>query len=100
MLKYRFEADAVNYFQRKPVSSVGWLFSYIPAEGQAKQPATKWARQWMLGDIVNALLLAGLRLLRLEEHPDRYRDIFPNMPPELQDRLPHTFSLWMEKPAG
>ena len=97
---YCLEADAVSYFQRKPVSSVGWLFSYTPAEGQAKQPATKWARQWMLGDIVNALLLAGLRLLRLEEHPDRYWDIFPNMPPELQDRLPHTFSLWMEKPAG
>ena len=93
LLKYRFEADAVNYFQREPVSSLGWPFSYIPAEGQAKQPATKWARQWMLGDIVNALLLAGLRLLRLEEHPDRYWDILPNMPPELQDRLPHTFSL-------
>ena len=50
-------------------------------------------RQWTLGDIVNALLAAGLRLLRLEEHPDRYWDIFPNMLPELQDRLPHTFSL-------
>ena len=97
---YRFEADAVSYFQREPVSSLGWSFSYIPVESQAKQPATKWERQWTLGDIVNALLAADLRLLRLEEHPDRYWDIFPNMPPELQDRLPHTFSLWMEKPAG
>ena len=52
------------------------------------------------GEIVNALLAAGLRLLRLEEHPHRYWDIFPNMTPELQDRLPHTFSLWVEKPAG
>lgn len=97
---YRFEADTVSYFQREPVSSLGWAVGYIPVEKQAKQPEVKWERQWTLGDIVNALLAAGLRLLRLEEHPDRYWDIFPNMPPELQDRLPHTFSLWMNKPAG
>ena len=29
-----------------------------------------------------------------------YTGVFPNMPPELQDRLPHTFSLWVEKPGG
>ena len=97
---YQLYADDASYFQGAPVSSVGWPASYIPAETQAKQPAIKWERQWMLGEIVNALLAAGLRLLRLEEHPHRYWDIFPNMPPELQDRLPHTFSLWVQKPAG
>ena len=97
---YCFEGDTVSYFQREPVSSVGWAVGYIPAEKQAEQPETKWERQWTIGDIVNALLAAGMRLLRLEEHPDRYWDIFPNMAPELQDRLPHTFSLWMDKPVG
>lgn len=53
--------------------------------------------QWTLGDIVNALVGTGLRLERLEEHPDLYWNQFPHMGAETAARLPHTFSLLMRK---
>ena len=46
---------------------------------------------------MNALVKAGLRLERFEEHPEQYWNQFPNLPQEVIDRLPHTFSLMMRR---
>ena len=74
--------------------------TYIPSNCRpARGYATKYERQHTLATIVNALIGAELRLLRLEEHPDRFWMALPNIPEAEQDRLPHTFSLWVERPA-
>jgi hypothetical protein len=46
---------------------------------------------------MNALVTAGLRLERFEEQPDQYWDQLPNLPKEIANRLPHTFSLLMRR---
>jgi len=54
-------------------------------------------RQWNLGEIVTILAEVGLRLERLEEHPDQYWLLFRGIPKALANRLPHTFGLLMRK---
>jgi SAM-dependent methyltransferase len=56
-------------------------------------------RQWTLGDVMNSLLGVGLRLLRFEEHPEPFWDQFKHIPPDTLRRLPHTYSLLMQKEA-
>lgn len=53
--------------------------------------------QWTLGDIVTQLVNAGLRVERLQEHPDLYWNQFPQIDDATASRLPHTFSLMMRK---
>ncbi len=88
-----------NYFERRPMSSRGWSEQYIGDLGMpAEQHAEKLEMLWNLGDVVNALVDAGLVLRRLEEHPDPFFDAFPHIPPEVLRRLPNTYSLLMRKP--
>lgn len=53
--------------------------------------------QWTLGGIVTTLADTGLKMERLEEHPDLYWNQFPHIDAEIASRLPHTFSLLMRK---
>ncbi|MFM7200749.1 MAG: class I SAM-dependent methyltransferase [Myxococcota bacterium] len=87
-----------SYFGHKVGMSQGWPETYIGNAVPKAQQAMKYERLWTLGEVLNALVDAGLRLERLEEHPDRYWKEFPHMPEEMQDRFPHTFSLLMRKP--
>lgn len=98
-----FRLDPVygDYFMTEPVADQGWPSQYIGDLGKPKeQHATKYERQWRLGDIVNALIAAGLVVERLEEHPDSYWEMFPSIPPDIVRRLPQTFSLLMRKPRA
>jgi SAM-dependent methyltransferase len=54
---------------------------------------TAWEWQWTLGEVVTAVVDAGLRLERLEEHPSHFWDQFSGIPQEEMARLPHTYSL-------
>lgn len=89
-----------NYFSNAVAVNQGWPETYIPVDAvpPQKEQARKHERQWTLGQIMNALVDAGLLLERFEEHPDQYWDQFPHLPKDLADRLPHTFSLLMRKP--
>ena len=96
-----FRLDPVygNYFDERICAGSDWPETYIPAHcAPVGGYATKYERQHTLGSILNALVAAELRLLRLEEHPDRYWKALPNVPDAELDRLPHTFSLLMERP--
>lgn len=53
------------------------------------------ARQWTLGQVMNSLVAAGLRLEHFEEHPDVFWGEFPRLPQDLVHKLPHTYSLLM-----
>ena len=95
---YVLDPDYGDYFTYQPIVHQGWPTTYIGDLGKPNEElAPKYERQWTLGPLMNSLLMAGLRLERFEEHPDTFWEEFPNMPPDLVRRLPHTFSLLMRK---
>jgi SAM-dependent methyltransferase len=87
-----------DYFAETVDVGAGWPETYMGELERPKEELTpKYERQWTLGQIINPLIEAGLRLERLEEHPDPYWEQFPNMPDEVARRVPQTFSLLMRK---
>ena len=87
-----------DYFSERAEPDQGWPETYIGALSRPKEElAVKWERQWPLGTVMNALLAAGLRVERFEEHPDRYWEQFPNIPGGILSKFPHTYSLLMRK---
>jgi ubiquinone/menaquinone biosynthesis C-methylase UbiE len=95
---YQLSSRTGNYFSNAVVMDRGWpLFSDPIQKHMSKDQIHVYERQWTLGEIMNSLVAAGMRLERFEEHPDLFWNQFPNLMPELSDRLPHTFSLLMRK---
>jgi SAM-dependent methyltransferase len=93
---YRLDSQRGDYFS-PGLSDQRWPAPFLARlNSPGAEPPRAWETQWTLGDIINSLVEAGLRLRRFEEHPDLYWDQFPNLAPDLARRLPHTFSLWME----
>ena len=87
-----------NYFSEQAEPNQGWPTEYIgELDRPTEQLAVKYERQWTIGAVTNAIIGAGLRIERLEEHPDQYWQQFPNMPAELAAKLPHTYSLLARK---
>lgn len=77
-----------------------------PTRSTAKNRTVEWS--WGLGDVVNALLGAGLRIDSLKEHPlgfypvtkrfERRSDGHYQLPAPLHGRFPLTFTLRASKP--
>jgi SAM-dependent methyltransferase len=105
-VSWLFDADApelrysgTSYFGTAE-SSKGWPDTYIgelaiPLEEQAR----KYERLWTISEIHNALVRAGLVIEYLGEHTDPYWDIFINLPPEQQGKIPLTFSILARRPV-
>lgn len=96
--EYVLDPDYGDYFKETPLASDDWPTTYIGEGADGK--ATKYERMWRLGQIINAVLGAGLKLERLDEHPDLFWDRFPNMDADLVRKLPQTFSLLASRPQG
>ncbi len=94
----RFHPERNNYFSDKTEGGERWPAPFI-ARQRDLNPADFpiHEHQWTLGQVVNALLAAGLLLRHFDEYPDLYWEQFPNVPTQILRRLPHTFSLLMEK---
>jgi SAM-dependent methyltransferase len=97
--EYRLDPHYGDYFSTAIAEEQGWPAQYIP---QAYLPpkekqARSYERQWTLGQVVTALAEAGLRIARLEEHPDPYWNQFPILAEDLVRRLPQTYSLLASK---
>lgn len=96
----RLDSVYGNYFLEEPVPSRGWPVGYV---GELELPvdalATKYERQWNLGEVVTALIAAGLRLERLEEHAEAFYEEFPHWPAGQRERLPQTYSVLAQKPG-
>lgn len=96
--EYRFDAKRGNYFTEALSQGEIWPAPFIEEKGGLQGANLQLHdRQWTLGAVINSLLDAGLRLLRFEEHPLPFWDQFKNLPEDLLRRLPHTYSLLMEK---
>ena len=89
----RWELPDYAYFAG-PEASRGWAPEYIDhlsiPDGEQ---SLKFARAWTLGEIVTALLGAGLRLERLEEHPVDWWAGHRDVRPEERGRVPLSFSI-------
>jgi len=91
-------APNTSYFSTIAEQYRGWSPQYIGDLGKPRsQHLPKFERQWTLGQIVTALAHHGLRLSRLEEHPEPYWNQFPQLDPDQARRIPQTFSLLMRK---
>jgi len=96
-----FDADAdghwmltdYDYFAGAEASR-GWAPEYIdqlsvPEDAQA----WKFARAWTLGEIITALLRAGLHLEQVAEHPVDWWAGHRDVHPEERGRVPQSFSV-------
>lgn len=87
-----------DYFQSTAQGNQGWGPTYI---GELPLPADqltkKYESQKTFGQIINPLISTGLRLEKIDEHPNEYWDAFPNLPEVIKSKLPNTFSLLMRK---
>ena len=94
----RLDVAYGDYFQTTAQADQGWGPTYV---GELSKPkaelSKKYETQKTFGQIINPLLGAGLRLEKMEEHPDEYWDALPNLPATIKSRLPNTFSLLMRK---
>lgn len=93
---YRLDPVRGDYFS-EALSDQRWPNPLLDGKIGDGDRSRAREHQWTLGDVLNALVAAGLRLEHFDEHPDLYWGQFPNLPDDLARRLPHTFSLLMQK---
>ncbi|MFZ4508225.1 MAG: class I SAM-dependent methyltransferase [Fimbriimonas sp.] len=88
-----------DYFATEIGEEKGWPTTYVgDVLTEAEDLSVKHERQWNLGQVVNALIGAGLQIERLDEYPELYWETFPNWTPELRAKIPQTFSVIARKP--
>lgn len=98
---YELRSDGGDYFFEGSRANRDFPASAVARPvraGDDVPEAVEW--QWTLGQIVTSIARAGLRLERLQEHPDGYWPKYRAMPQEVAARLPHTFSLLARKPES
>ena len=89
----RWFATDYDYFAG-PEASRGWAPQYIDALSMGEdEQRWKFARAWTLGEILTALLGAGLRLERVGEHPVDWWGGHRDVRPEERGRIPLSFSV-------
>ena len=95
---YRFDAQRGGYFNQGIYGGEIWPRPFIE-QREGLQPGEVQAhdRQWTLGQILNSLIRAGLRITFFDEYPLPFWNQFPEMAPEMLGRLPHTFSVMARK---
>ncbi len=80
-------------------ASKGWSPEYIDRLSiDESDQAWKFARSWTLGEIVTALLGAGLRLVRLTEHPTDWWGGHADVSADERGRVPLSFSILARGP--
>ena len=100
-VEWLFDADAdghwvatgYDYFGG-PEASRGWEPAYIDRLSipDAEQ-SWKFARAWTIGEVVTAIVRAGLRLEQLAEHPVDWWAGHGDVRPEERGRIPLSFSV-------
>ncbi len=106
-VEWLFDVDAdghwiatdYDYFSG-PEASKGWAPEYIDRlaiiEGDQ---SWKFARSWTLGEVITALLGAGLRLERVTEHPVDWWGGHADVRAEERGRIPLSFSVVARGPV-
>jgi SAM-dependent methyltransferase len=96
----RWVATDYDYFGGVEASK-GWAPEYIDRLSiDEPDQAWKFARSWTLGEIITALLGAGLRLERVTEHPTDWWGGHADARPEERGRIPLSFSVLARPPIS
>ncbi len=88
--------DDESYFRPAPNAEVGFPYSAAQRSDPTK-PVSLTSRVWTLGQVVSAVVNAGLQVRHLEEFADPFWDQFKHIDPTEFRRLPHTFALLATK---
>jgi hypothetical protein len=89
----RWIATDYDYFAGAEASK-GWAPEYIDHLSLAESDQHwKFARAWTLGEVITALLGAGLRLDAVAEHPIDWWGGHADVRPEDRGRIPLSFSV-------
>lgn len=89
----RWIATDYDYFAG-PEASRGWAPEYIDHLALADEDQSwKFARAWTLGEVITAMLGAGLRLEQVREHPTDWWGGHDDVRPEERERIPLSFSV-------
>lgn len=96
----RWVATEYDYFSG-PEASRGWAPEYIDhlSIDEAHQH-WKFARAWTLGEVITAMLGAGLRLERVTEHPIDWWGGHGDVRAEDRGRIPLSFSVVARAPVS
>jgi SAM-dependent methyltransferase len=103
-LDFVWEEDAEEFVPRPdgsyfvPIPGAERGFPYEAAlRADPAQPVNLTSRVWTIGEVITALVNAGLRINRLEEFPEPFWDQFKRIPPGTFRNLPHTFAVLATK---
>ena len=89
----RWIATDYDYFAG-PEASKGWAPEYIESLSVSdEEQSWKFARAWTLGEVVTALLRAGLAVQEVAEHPVDWWAGHRDVRPEERGRIPLSFSI-------
>ena len=93
-------ATDYDYFAG-PEASKGWSPEYIDhLSVEDGDQSWKFARAWTLGEVITALVGAGLRLERVAEHPTDWWGGHADVREDELGRVPLSFSVLARKGAG
>lgn len=96
----KIDPNYQGYFSQTPYISQDWPDSYVgKVKEDVKDQAAKYEKAWPVSSVINALIDAGLTLQKFDEHKDKYWEEFENLPDELRQRIPNTFSIVAQKPV-
>lgn len=88
----------VGYFDDRPGEAPG--FPKTVAERGAGPDAPRMPeRHWRPGQVVEALVSAGLEVRAFREYPTPFWDQFPHWPPSLRGRLPSAYGIVARRPG-
>ncbi len=95
---FQFHPLHAGYFSEQAGRGEVWPRPFIDRQ-EGIDPAAYHPhdRQWTLGQIINTVIGAGLRITFFQEYPHAFWNQFENIPEALLHRLPHTFSLMAVK---
>ena len=95
---YQFHPQRGDYFNQGLYGGEIWPKPFIDYQTEVDPATVKpHDRAWTLGQIMNSVIRAGLRIEFFDEYPLPFWGQFPQIPPELLRKLPHSFTLLARK---
>ena len=89
--------EGATYFDEGVSEHAGFPSSVVERELGSDRPRML-ERQWRPGEVMGALISAGLRIELFREYPDLFWDQFPEWPEELRRALPKSYAILVLRP--
>lgn len=89
----------VSYFDDVSREVEGFPAGVVRRVAGAEAPTMR-ERHWRPSQVIDSLVVEGLRLIRFREHPRLFWDQFPRWPEELEGRLPNSYSILAKLPES